>query len=51
MTRSNSGVQLLGATLIAAIVMLVYFRAPIVPVAVGAIAAVILIGRRKRKVE
>ena len=49
MTKSNSGVQLLGATLIAAIIMLVYFRAPIVPVAVGAIVAAILIGRRKRK--
>jgi hypothetical protein len=49
MTKSNSGVQLLGACLIAAVIMLVYFRAPLVPVAVGTVVAVILIERRRRK--
>lgn len=49
MTKNNSGIQLLGAALIAAIIMLVYFRAPLFPVAVGTIVAVMLIERRRRK--
>jgi hypothetical protein len=48
-TKSNSSVQLLGASLIAAVIMLVYFRAPIFPVALGTIVAVALIERRRRK--
>ncbi len=47
MTMRNSGVQLLGATVIAALVMLFYVRAPVFPVVAGAAIAAYLIYRRK----
>ncbi|WP_304821438.1 hypothetical protein [Candidatus Binatus sp.] len=44
----NSGVLLVGATVSAAIIMVFFFHAPIAPVAVGAVAAALIIIRRMR---
>ena len=49
MATSNSGVQLIGAVAIAAVIMVVYLRAPIFPVALGSAIAAFWIYRRKPK--
>ena len=49
MTMSKNRAQMLtlGATMIAAIMMVFFFKAPILPVVIGAIGAAFLILRRK----
>ena len=48
MTMTNSGTLLVGATVSAAIIMVFFFKAPIGPVAVGVVAAALIIIRRMR---
>ncbi len=48
MTMTTSGTMLVGAAVSAAIIMVFFFKAPIAPVAVGAIAAAFIIIRRTR---
>ncbi len=47
MLKNRAQILTLGATTTAAIIMVFFFKAPMVPVAIGAIGAAVLILRRK----
>ena len=48
MSIGRSGALLVGATASAAIIMVFLFQAPVLPVAVGAVVAALIIVRRSR---